>query len=80
MGKIGDRQRDFLSSMSGIGLGWLAGDRKVAESLARRGYLEPIKEGSGALRITAAGLRAVADEIDAGRMDQWRASARTLKP
>lgn len=60
---LGDKQRDLLRVMAG---GWaLLTPTKTSRSLERRGL---VVDDGGPIVITAAGYRALADEMDAGRL------------
>lgn len=63
---LGPRQRDLLAQMGGLRSALVVADA-LALSLIRRGLLAADANGSFA-HITAAGLRALADEVDAGRI------------
>lgn len=63
---LGKRQLDRLIGLACPGLVQVVGDA-VSDSLVRRGYLKAKPNGSFA-RITPAGLRRLADELEAGRI------------
>lgn len=62
---LGKRQLDLLTKLGGVTMAVVVGC-KISQSLVRRGLLAAEPDGSFA-HITAAGLRALAAEIDAGR-------------
>lgn len=65
---LGSRQRNLLAALARPSLFLVVGD-KVARSLSDRGLLAP--HGNDSLyAITPAGLRCLADELDAGRIKQ----------
>lgn len=67
--KIGPRQRRLLAQLARPGSALIVGD-DVSRSLVRRGLLEEDTPGSDSiLTITPAGLRVLADEAEAGRVD-----------
>lgn len=63
---LGKRQRVLLAKLGGIWMCLVVGDA-LSASLVRRGLLAATPDGSFA-HITPAGLRALADELDAGRL------------
>ena len=66
---LGSRQRELLGKMGCPGRFLIVGD-KVVESLARRGLLAAQgKRGDSFYQITPAGLRALAEEWEAGRLE-----------
>src|SRR5690348_10028330 len=67
--RLGKHQRDLLAALAGVRLGLVAGG-PLSLSLVRRGLLAAEADGSFA-HITPAGLRAVADEIEAGRVEMF---------
>lgn len=66
---LGKNQRDLLGKMAGIHMALVVGDA-LSASLVRRGLLAAEPDGSFA-RITPAGLRAVAAEMETGRLSGW---------
>lgn len=67
-GRIGKRQLDFLAIMAGTGNAVVVGD-KLIRTLADRGCLRALSaKGDSFYTITSAGLRAVADALDAGTL------------
>lgn len=64
--RLGYRQRDFLARFV-AGRAIVVSD-PLTRRLTSRGLLAANEDGD-MMTITAAGLRAVADEIDAGRVD-----------
>jgi hypothetical protein len=64
--RLGRRQREVLARLGGVTMALVVGD-KMSASLVRRGLLIAEPDGSFA-RITAAGLRVLADELEAGRV------------
>lgn len=62
---LGKRQFALLASLGGVNFAVVVGDKMTA-SLVRRGLLMAEPDGSFA-RITAYGLRRLADEVEAGR-------------
>lgn len=66
MARIGKEQLRLLVSLGSPTMMLVVGD-KVSASLVRRGLLQDDDKG-GFCRITAAGLRALADEMEAGRV------------
>ena len=69
---LGKRQRDLLARFGGLRRALVVGD-KISESLVARGLLaqDPPLAGhryGGMVRMTLAGLRALADEVEAGRV------------
>ena len=69
MRPLGPKQRDLLQKLSSIHMA-LVVPCAVSNSLVRRGILDAEPDGSFA-HITAAGLRVLADEIDAGRVSLY---------
>lgn len=67
---LGKHQRDLLAALAGVTMALVVGD-KLSDSLVRRGLLAAEPDGSCA-HITPAGLRAIADEIEAGRVEMFR--------
>lgn len=72
MAKLGKRQLARLAGMAGVGSALVVPD-ELSRSLAARGLMEgtgdkPGSEDAFAV-VTAAGYRAVADAIDAGRIN-----------
>ena len=63
---LGKHQRCLLADLGGVRMAVIVGD-KLSRSLVQRGLLAAEDDGSFA-HITARGLRALADEIDAGRV------------
>jgi hypothetical protein len=74
---LGKHQRGLLANLAGVWMGLMAGD-KLSAGLVRRGLLAAEPDGSWA-HITPAGLRAVADEIDAGRVEMFSPEKLNLK-
>jgi hypothetical protein len=71
MTRLGIRQVRRLAALSGIGLCQVVPD-DVTRSLCLRGLmLGTAPDGDGMVVVTPAGLRALADALDAGRMD-WK--------
>jgi len=66
---MGTRQRELLSKLAGVSMALVVGD-KLSRSLVQRGLLAAEADGSWA-HITPAGLRAVADEIEAGQVEMF---------
>jgi len=66
---LGKRQLELLLFAGTPARILLAPDR-VARSLAQRGLMEPVRKSSKALRISADGLRALADAHEAKQLDQ----------
>lgn len=66
---LGKEQRRLLSVLSNIHCAMVVGD-KLSASLVSRGLLAAEADGRFA-RITPAGLRRLADEIDADRIRGW---------
>lgn len=65
---LGKRQLRLLSVLGTPGTALIV-PCKVSESLVRRGYAaSAAADSDGFVHITAAGLRALADEADAGRL------------
>lgn len=62
---LGKHQLDLLAKLGGLTMAIVVPD-KISASLVRRGLLDAEPDGSFA-HINAAGLRALAAEIDAGR-------------
>jgi hypothetical protein len=75
---LGKHQRDLLGKMAGIWLALVVGD-KVSASLVKRGLLTAEPDGSMA-HITPAGLRLIADEIDAERLTGFSVDRLKLAP
>lgn len=66
---LGAKQRELLHALSCPTRFMITGN-KVAESLVRRGLLKAQgKKGDGFFQITPAGMRLVADEWEAGRLE-----------
>lgn len=65
--RIGPQQLQRLITLSSLGCMLIVGDR-LSESLVRRGLLADDGKGDWC-RITPAGLRALADEMEAGRVE-----------
>lgn len=63
---LGKHQRDLLALLGGVGMRLIVPDAQ-SRALAARGLMAAEPDGSFA-RVTAKGLRALADEIDAGRV------------
>ena len=69
MRPLGSKQRELLGMLSSPTRFMIVGNA-VAESLARRGLLAAQGEdGTGFFQITPAGLRVLADEWEAGRLE-----------
>ena len=69
MRPLGNKQRELLGQLGSPGRFLIVGD-KVAESLARRGLLAAQgKNADSFYQITPAGLRALADEWESGRLE-----------
>lgn len=71
MAKLGKHQMRRLAGMAGVGCAQVVPDA-ISRSLVARGLMEPTGDRPGSeeafVVITAAGLRAIAEEIDAGRL------------
>jgi len=67
MRPLGAKQRNLLRMLANPANAAVVADA-VSASLVRRGLLAAEPDGSFA-HVTAAGLRALADEIDAGRVE-----------
>ena len=65
--RIGDRQLRMLIVMASPGRTLVVGDRESA-AMERRGWLKSEHGDGDLLTITADGLRALADAMDAGRV------------
>ena len=65
MTRVGPKQRDLLARMC-VGRAVVVGDA-LTRSLCRRGLMKAHR-GDDVVTVTAAGLRALADEMDAGRV------------
>lgn len=66
---LGSKQRELLGALASPTRFMIVGN-SVAESLARRGLLAAQgKEGKSFYQITPAGLRALADEWEEGRLE-----------
>lgn len=71
MKPLGKRQLEALMRLASPGVAIVVPD-KVDRSLERRGYLKPLTGRSdGFLRITPAGLRALADAFERGELEQF---------
>jgi hypothetical protein len=70
MRPLGTHQLRTLLIMASPAVIMLTPD-KVARSLAGRGLLKQHTETCGALRITAAGMRVLADAYEAGALDEF---------
>lgn len=70
---LGPEQLKLLLNIGSPGRIMLTPPDRVAKSLLKRGLLAV--EPKGGIAITAAGMRAIADEMDAGRVaplyDRW---------
>lgn len=69
MRPLGKRQRNLLASLAGVNFAVVVGD-KLTAALVQRGLLTAEPDGSWA-HITPAGLRCMADEIEAGRQQMF---------
>lgn len=78
---LGDRQIEALTCVGNPTMTWLAGSTKTMLTLRDKGCVRPInpKEPDGCLVITPAGLRALADALEAGRIKQLLPEAKTAK-
>ena len=66
---LGSRQLAWLKNLASPHRFLIVGN-KVSQSLARRGLLAPRSpDGTAFFQITPAGLRTLADEWDAGRIE-----------
>ena len=66
--RIGPGQLRFLIMCGSPTILGFVTDR-ASRALLRRELIAPVAEGSGMVRITAAGLRALADAMEDGRVD-----------
>jgi hypothetical protein len=66
---LGKRQRELLLTLASPSRVMIVGDALTA-SLVRRGLLAARDNGDWC-RITPAGMRALADEYEAGRLDEF---------
>lgn len=66
---LGQHQRDLLARLGGVTMALVVGD-KVSDSLVKRGLAVAEPDGSF-VRIAPAGLRMLADEIEAGRIEPF---------
>lgn len=66
MARLGRKQLTFLANMAGTGFAVVVGDAFIRRLVAH-GCLRPLgPEGDSFFVVTPAGLRAVADALDAG--------------
>lgn len=71
MKALGKRQEQRLAALA-LGSFQIVASDRVAQSLARRGLTKAAGRDADAFhRITPAGLRALADAMQAGRLDEW---------
>ncbi len=71
MKRLGTQQLRLLCTLGSPGLALVVPDR-VSNSLVRLGLLRDThRAGPGMQRVTAAGLRRLADEMEAGRLEQF---------
>ena len=69
MRPLGSKQRELLGALASPARLLIVGNT-VAESLTRRGLLAPQgNKGDSFYQITPAGMRALADEWEAGRLE-----------
>ncbi len=73
MRPLGRNQLERLLGLASPSSLLVVGGDRVSESLVRRGLLQPKKpeDSNGWLQITPAGMRALADEFEAGTLDQF---------
>lgn len=70
--RLGDRQIEALTSVGNPTMTWLCGSSKIMQTLRQKGCVRPLnpKEPDACLAITPAGLRALAEALEAGRIEQ----------
>lgn len=70
---LGNNQLRQLFALACPGMILIVADDRLSQSLLKRGFTKPIdvKRPDRAHRITPAGLRALADALEAGKLEQF---------